>query len=127
MRISILLIAFFIFGGCFSKANLKNAGETANEAVVLKSENYILADSVDYNSIADFNENILKAYKKTISNIDTADFQAGFVYKIIPKGIVNPFSKVEVACLVQNKYSGKFGIKLCNKFFKNIEKEFKRK
>ena len=124
MRASILFIAVFIFGGCFNKANLNTAPEKGNEAVAIKSENYILANPTDYNEIADFNEKVLKAYKQTISNTISEDFKTGFIYKIIPKGIVNPFSKVEVACLVQNKYSGKYAIKLCNKFFKNIEEEF---
>ena len=124
MRAGIFFIAVFIFGGCFNKANLNTAPEKGNEAVVAKSENYILANPTDYNEIADFNENVLKAYKQTISNTISEDFKTGFIYKIIPKGIVNPFSKVEVACLVQNKYSGKYAIKLCNKFFKNIEEEF---
>ncbi|MCK4936603.1 MAG: hypothetical protein KAR84_07100 [Elusimicrobiales bacterium] len=126
MRSVIFLVMVFIFGGCaFNKSNLKNAAIKGNEAVVAKSENYILSDPTDYNKIADFNEKILEAYKRTISNANSADVKTGFVYKIIPKGIVNPFSEVRVECMVQNKYSGKYGVKLCNKFFKNIEEEFK--
>jgi hypothetical protein len=125
MRIGIFLIVIFIFGGCFNKSNLNKNSIKGNEAIVAKSENYILADPTDYNKIADFNEKILKAYKRTISPGSYGDFQAGFVYKIVPKGIVNPFSEVQVECVVQNKYSGKYGEKLCNKFFKNIEEEFK--
>lgn len=125
MRLSSLLIIITIFGGCaFNKSNLNNTAIKGNEAVIAKSENYILANPTDYNKIADFNEKILAAYKRTIANTASGDFQAGFVYKIIPKGIVNPYSEVQVACLVQNKYSGKYGKKLCNKFFKSIEEEF---
>ncbi len=126
MRTGVFLAVVTIFGGCFAKANLKDAAKMSNKAVIIKSEKYILADSINYDSIATFNENILKAYKKTILNISSANFKAGFVYKIIPNGIINPFSEVEVACLTQNEYFGKLGIKLCDKFFKNIEKEFKR-
>ena len=126
MRIGIFFIAVFIFGGCvFNKKNLNNSVVKGNSAIVAKSENYILADPKDYNKIADFNEKILKAYKRTISSAIFFDFKTGFVYKIIPKGIINPYSEVQVECLVQNKYSGKYGEKLCNKFFKNIEEEFK--
>lgn len=125
MRACIFIIAVFVFGGCFNRTNLDKTAKKGNEAVMVKTENYILANPIDYNKIAEFNEKILGAYKETISIANTLDFKTGFVYKIIPKGIVNPFSKVEVACVVQYKYSGKYAIKLCNKFFKNIEEEFK--
>ena len=126
MRALIFFTIVIMFSGCvFNKTNLNKNAIKGNEAVVAKSENYILADPKDYNKIADFNEKILNAYKRTISNASSRDFKTGFVYKIIPKGIINPYSEVQVMCLVQNKYSGKFGLKLCNKFFKNIEEEFK--
>ncbi|MBU2530881.1 MAG: hypothetical protein KKD35_07575 [Elusimicrobia bacterium] len=126
MKVCIFFIAVFIFGGCFNKANLTKAPGKGNEAIIVKSENYILAEPRDYNKIVEFNEKILNAYKQTILIADTSDFKTVFVYKIIPKGIVNPFSQVEVACLVQNKYSGKYALSLCNKFFKNIEEEFNK-
>ncbi len=126
MRIGVILMAVAIFSGCFNRADLNEASVKKNEAIIAKSRNYILENPTDYSEIEGFNEKILEAYKRTISTTLWAKFRAGFVYKIIPKGVINPFSEIEVECLVRNKYSRRYGIKLCDKFFKNIEKEFKK-
>ncbi len=127
MRAGFFLIAVVILSGCvLNKSNLNADMAKENEAVIAKLESYILDNPGDYNRIATFNEAILNAYKTTISDTSSAAYKIGFVYKIIPKGAVNPFSEVDIACMVQKKYSKRRGAALCNKFFKNIEEEFKR-
>lgn len=127
MRTGFFLIMIVILSGCvLNKSNLDSDRAKENEAVIAKLESYILDNPGDYNRIASFNETILKAYKTTISDTSSSAYKTGFVYKIIPKGAVNPFSEVDIACMVQKKYSKRRGASLCNKFFKNIEEEFKR-
>ena len=127
MRVVVFFAIAMVFNGCvLNRSGLNADAAKENEAVVAKLESYILDDPKDYNRIAYFNEVILKAYKTTILDRRSSAYKIGFVYKIIPKGIVDPFSEVDIACMVQRKFSKRRGPALCGKFFENIEEEFKR-
>jgi len=60
------------------------------------------------------------AFKKAGAPAD-----AGFSYTLAPRGAVYPFSEMEVACVIREKYASRYGAKLCSVFFFDLGKKIK--
>lgn len=52
--------------------------------------------------------------------------EIGFTYSVSPRGSVYPFSEIEVSCIMQEKYSKRYGPELCRDFFGEVGARVKR-
>ena len=52
--------------------------------------------------------------------------EIGFTYSVSPRGAVYPFSEIEVSCIMQEKYSRRYGPELCRNFFSEVGARVRR-
>jgi hypothetical protein len=43
--------------------------------------------------------------------------EIGFTYSLSPRGAVYPFSEIEISCIMQDRFAGRYGRELCGDFF----------
>ncbi len=122
---------FFLLCGCSAKklGNVQNVDVRPagpNSAVVVSSKKYSLGRALNPKKEQAFQDRVMisadSARKKITGSAGIPDI--GFNYTITPKGVVYPFSEVEIECVVQSRYAGRYGADLCSAMFDMIDAKF---
>jgi len=122
-RCALLLSASF-FCACSAsipagKQQDKPFGPSA--AIVFEKRTFKLVKTPDPDLEAAL-EGILSASYDTAVKNHAGDkpMEIGFTYSLAPKGAVYPFSEIEVSCIMQERYAGRSGPKICGDFFEEL-------
>lgn len=118
---------------CTAPARQAGHGRAAHEkpagpgaAVVFEKQTFKLSKTPDPDVDAGLQNALDAAFGAAVKNHSgEKPMDIGFTYTVAPKGAVYPFSEVEVACIMQEKYRGK-GEKLCSDFFGELQPRLKK-
>ncbi|HAH31882.1 MAG TPA: hypothetical protein DCL44_06160 [Elusimicrobia bacterium] len=119
-----LLAALLVLGACAAP----KPGEPAparDQAVVFKTHNYVFSKTPDPDLETALPDLVAQSYDSACETLPDAPSEAGFSYTLAPKGAVYPFSEVEVACVIREKYASRYGEELCSAFFSALGKKIK--
>jgi len=102
-----------------------NAPESlSTKAVVFEKQEFALSKKPDPELQAGFQKILDIAYKKAMETDEEEGQQKiGFIYSMRPTGAINPFSEVEVSCIVQERHLKMAG-ELCGKYFSALQLEY---
>ena len=70
---------------------------------------------------------LFASYNTAVKNYaGSGQMKIGFTYSLAPMGVVNPFSEIEVSCIMQKTYALSSGAKICGDFFRELNVKIKR-
>ena len=120
---SVFVILLFALGAC--SAFKSGASTPARErAVVFQTRLYALSNTPDPDLEVALPDIVAESHNDAFKKAD-APADAGFSYTLAPKGAVYPFSAMEVACVIREKYASRYGTKLCSAFFSDLGRKIK--
>ncbi|HBA61472.1 MAG TPA: hypothetical protein DCZ92_11790 [Elusimicrobia bacterium] len=103
----------------------KSAGPGA--ASVFEARTFKLSKTPDPDLEAALGDVLSGAYQAVVKDHYGDDpMKIGFTYSMTPRGAVYPFSEIEVACIMQDKYARSKGPGLCGGFFKEVDLRVKK-
>ncbi|HCE97228.1 MAG: hypothetical protein A2X34_10495 [Elusimicrobia bacterium GWC2_51_8] len=118
---SLAFLCFF----CACSAPEPGAPAPARErAVVFKTRLYALSKTSDPDLEIALPDIVAESHNYAFKKAG-APADAGFSYTLAPRGAVYPFSEMEVACVIREKYASRYGAKLCSVFFFDLGKKIK--
>ena len=109
--------------GCYSLRD-HSQPVTPQQAVSQSARSYALGREPDQEREQAFQDLLAAAHTAALDKRGAAP-ETGLSYSLSPKGAVYPFSKVEVACLVQRADASQ-GKALCREFFKAVDAGFEK-
>jgi hypothetical protein len=130
LRTAAAVLAFALVCGCASGSVLSGDSATAvpsgpSSAVVFEKRVFKLSKTPNPEIEAGLQDALDGAFSSAVrSHSGEKPMEIGFTYTVSPKGAIYPFSEVEVACLMQEKYRSK-GVKLCRDFFAAMDTRIK--
>jgi hypothetical protein len=126
-RLSALCLAAFFAACAGPTAGGKKAAPGPGAAVVFQKKTFKLVKTPDPDLEASLEGMLLSSFESAVK-IHSGDkpMEIGFTYSISPKGSVYPFSEIEVACIMQEKYARHSGPQLCGDFFRELGARVKR-
>ena len=90
-------------------------------AVTFQSRVYALSKTPDPDFEMTFPDLAARSQASVSRMVDVPP-DAGFGYTLAPKGAVYPFSEVEVACVIREKYAARYGKDICSAFLTDLAK-----
>ena len=122
---------------CFTAALLaacgapRPAGQTPAQvrsaAVVFQKKVFKLVKTPDPELEASLEGLLSASYDVAVKNHSgDKPMEIGFTYSVSPRGAVYPFSEIEVSCIMQEKYSRRYGPELCRDFFGEVGARVRR-
>ena len=129
MMFSVLSACFYAEkkGDVLPEQNIKqeDPASTSTKAIVFEKQEFALSKKPDPELQAGFQKILDIAYKKAMETDEEEGQQKiGFMYSWRPTGAINPFSEVEVSCIIQERHL-KQGGELCGKYFAALQLEYK--
>ena len=98
---------------------------TSTRAIGFEQHEYALSKKPDIALQEGFQKILDIAYKKTVeSNSEEDPKEIGFIYSMRPTGAINPFSEVEVTCIIQERHKQR-GQEFCGTFFSVLGEEYR--
>jgi hypothetical protein len=127
-KLPALFLAAALLAGCGAP---RPAGQTAAQArsaaVVFQKKVFKLVKTPDPDLEASLEGLLSASYGVAVKNHSgDKPIEIGFTYSISPRGAVYPFSELEVSCIMQEKYSRRYGPELCGDFFDDLGLRLKR-
>jgi hypothetical protein len=105
----------------------RTAAQVRGAAVVYQKNIFTLVKTPDPELEASLEGLLSASYDVAVKNHSgDKPMEIGFTYSISPRGAVYPFSEVEVSCIMQEKYSRRYGPKLCRDFFGEVGARIRR-
>ncbi len=123
----LLVLASAFLAACSGSrtAGQKPAGPGA--ASVFETRTFKLSKTPDPDLEAALEEVLSGGYQAVVKDRYGDDpMKIGFTYSMTPRGAVYPFSEIEVACIMQEKYARSKGPGLCGDFFKQVDLRVKK-
>ncbi|NLO92133.1 MAG: hypothetical protein GX410_09130 [Elusimicrobia bacterium] len=113
MRAFVLCLAAALACACASgrPAALNHAPGTPQQEPDLAKREIPLSPSATQQDFADFQKTVERTYIASLAGED----EPGFSYSVSPAGVANPFSRVEVACIMPQEHAAK-SLPHCKKF-----------
>ncbi len=107
------------------------AGETPvparGAAVVFQKKVFKLVKTPDPELEASLEGLLSASYDVAVKNHSgDKPMEIGFTYSVSPRGAVYPFSEIEVSCIMQERYSRRYGPELCRDFFGEVGARVRR-
>ncbi|MCX5784129.1 MAG: hypothetical protein NTX59_00410 [Elusimicrobia bacterium] len=125
LRFPLFSAAFLCFF-CACAAPGPGAPASARErAVVFQTRSYALSKISDPELEAALPDFVAQSYESALKSSADTPAEAGFSYTLSPRGAVNPFSEVEVSCVIRKKYASRYGAELCSAFYSALDKKIK--
>jgi len=122
----LLFLCLSFVSGCAApgpagRQQLQSQPSGPGVAIVFEKRTFKLVKTPDPDLEAAL-EGILSASYDTAVRNHAGDkpMEIGFTYSLAPKGAVYPFSEIEVSCIMQEKYAGRSGPKICGDFFMEV-------
>lgn len=120
---SVFIIFLLVLGACGA---LKPGApvHVRERAVVFQTRLYALSKTPDSDLEIALPGIVAESHNYVFKKAD-APADAGFSYTLAPKGAVYPFSEMEVACVIREKYASRYGAELCSAFFSNLGRKIR--
>jgi hypothetical protein len=105
----------------------RTPAQASSAAVVFQKKVFKLAKTPDPELEASLEGLLSAGYDLAVKNHSgDKPMEIGFTYSVSPRGAVYPFSEIEVSCIMQEKYSRRYGPELCRDFFGEVGARVRR-
>jgi len=121
-------VLLVLFAAALASACSGTLGPGGNGgAVVLQKQTFKLLKTPDPEFEASLADLLSGSYDTAAKNhAGDRPMDIGFTYSMSPKGAVNPYSEIEVSCIVREKHAGRAARALCRDLFRDLGVKLRR-